>query len=153
MPMVPFVERFRELGARETRSIRVIEGGQALPSGEYGFFEFYCNEVGCDCRRVVLQVLRPETGWSKIWATIAYSWESLDFYRKRGWTGRDLIDVVGPSLDPFNPQTKYSPALLDVFRSMIQARDYVERLQRHYRMFRKTVEGGRGRTWRRPKPA
>lgn len=77
MPMTPFVERFRELGARETRSVTVPDK-EALPSGEYGFFELYCNEPNCDCRRVVILVLRPQTGW-KPWAVINYGWESEEF--------------------------------------------------------------------------
>ena len=81
MPMTPFMERFPEVGARETRSVTVTNR-QDLPDGEYSFLEFYCNEPGCDCRRVMIDVLRPETGWSKVWATISYGWESLDFYRK-----------------------------------------------------------------------
>jgi len=35
--MTPFVERFPELGARETRSVTVPEK-EPLPSGEYRFF-------------------------------------------------------------------------------------------------------------------
>jgi hypothetical protein len=61
MPMTPFMERFPEVGARETRSVTVTNR-QDLPDGEYGFLEFYCNEPGCDCRRVMIDVLRPESG-------------------------------------------------------------------------------------------
>jgi hypothetical protein len=84
MPMTPFVERFRELGARETRSLTVT-GRDDLPDGDYGFFEFYCNEPDCDCRRLVVAVLRPSTGRKKFWATINYGWESVEFYQK--WAG------------------------------------------------------------------
>jgi hypothetical protein len=84
MPMTPFVERFRELGARETRSLTVT-GRNDLPDGDYGFFELYCNEPDCDCRRVVVAVLRPGTGWKKFWATFNYGWESVEFYQK--WAG------------------------------------------------------------------
>lgn len=139
MPMTPFMERFPEVGARETRSVAVT-ARQDLPDGEYGFVEFYCDEPGCDCRRVIIDVLRPETGWSKIWATIGYGWESLDFYRKWGGAGSDPIEMKGPYLDPLNPQTKYSAALLNLFRFLVQSPDYVERLQRHYRMFRASVD-------------
>ena len=66
MPMIPFMERFPELGVRETRSVTAT-CQQDLPDGEYGFLELYCDEPGCDCRRVMIDVLRPETGWSKIW--------------------------------------------------------------------------------------
>lgn len=141
MPMIPFMERFPEVGARETRSVTVPRR-QDLPEGEYGFVELYCDEPGCDCRRVIIDVLRPETGWSKVWATIGYGWESLDFYRKWGAADSDPIEMKGPYLDPFNPQSKYSSALLDLFRFLIQSPDYVERLQRHYQMFRRSVDKG-----------
>ena len=139
MPMTPFVERFPVIGPAETRSLKVT-GYPDLPDGEYGFFEFYCNEAGCDCRRVMIDVLRPETGWSKIWATIGYGWESLNFYRKWGGHHSDPAEMKGPYLDTLNPQTAYSPALLDLFRLLIQSPEYVERLKRHYRMFRDSVD-------------
>jgi hypothetical protein len=143
MPMTLFMQRFPEVGARETRSVTVTHQ-QDLPDGEYGFLEFYCDEPGCDCRRVMIEVLRPETGWSKIWATIGYGWEDLDFYRKWGGAYSDPIEMKGPYLDPLNPQTKYSSALLDLFRFLLQSPDYVERLKRHYRMFRESVDREHG---------
>ena len=150
MPMIPFMERFPEVGARETRSVTVPQR-QDLPEGEYGFVELYCNQPGCDCRRVMIDVLRPETGWSKVWATISYGWESLDFYRKWGEGNSDPIDLKGPYLDPLNSQTKYSSALLNLFRFLLQSPDYVERLRRHYQMFRGSVdrEGSRSNSQER----
>ena len=144
MPMIPFMERFPELGARETRSV-TVPPQQDLPEGDYGFVELYCDEPGCDCRRVMIDVLRPETGWSKVWATISYGWESLDFYRKWSGSGSDPTEVKGPYLDPLNPQTQYSPSLLNLFRFLVQSPDYVERLQRHYQMFRESVDREHGR--------
>ena len=144
MPMIPFLEKFPELGARETRSVTAT-GRQDLPDGEYGFLELYCNEPGCDCRRVMIDVLRPETGWSKIWATISYGWEDLDFYRKWGGAGNDPIEIKGPYLDPLNPQTKYSSALLNLFRFLLRSPEYVHRLKQHYHMFRESVDKGHGR--------
>ena len=119
MPMIPFMQRFPELGARETRSLAVVNDPD-LPDGEFGFIELYCNEPGCDCRRVVIQVLRPETGWTKIWATISFGWQ----------------DKKGPYLDPLNEQSAYAPAILELFRTVLQSPGYVERLEQHYRMFR-----------------
>jgi hypothetical protein len=139
MPMRPFIERFPDLGARETRSVTVTDQ-PGLPNGEYGFLELYCDEPGCDCRRVTIVVLRPETGWGTTWATIGYGWESPDFYRKWSKAGSDPIEMKGPALDSFNAQTSFAPALLKMFRSLIQSPDYVERLKRHYQMFRGPVE-------------
>lgn len=141
MPMTPFMQRFPEVGARETRFV-TVPPEQELPVGDFGFLELYCDEPGCDCRRVTICVLRPETGWSRIWATISYGWESLDFYREWGGTHSDPIEMMGPGLDTLNPQSEYSPALLDLFRLFLQSPDYVERLKRHYQMFRNSVEKG-----------
>jgi hypothetical protein len=149
MPMTPFVERFPGLGVRETRSL-IVTGRPPLPNGEYGFLEFYCNEPRCDCRRVMVLVVRPETGWKKIWATLNYGWESEEFYQR--WAKappEDQFHWQGPFLDPLGAQTSYAGALLDLFKLMVQAPDYVERLQRHYQLFRSAVEDECGQ----PNPA
>lgn len=143
--MIPFMELFPEVGARETKSV-AIPPGQDLPEGEYGFLELYCDEPGCDCRRVIIDVLRPETGWSKVWATIGYGWESLDFYRRWSSAGSDPAEMKGPYLDPLNPQTRYSAALLNLFRLLVQSPEYVARLERHYQMFREFVDGAAARS-------
>jgi hypothetical protein len=83
MPMTLFIKKFPQLGMREVRSV-IIPDGEVLPAGEYGFFEFYCDEPGCDCRRVTIKVLRPETGWNKAGATISYGWESSGFLPEMG---------------------------------------------------------------------
>ena len=144
MPMTPFMKRFPEVGARETRSVTVAQR-KDLPDGEYGFLELYCDELGCDCRRVMIDVLRPETGWSKIWATIGYGWESLDFYQQWGGPHSDPVEMKGPYVDVLNPQTEYSSALLNLFRFLLQSPDYGERLKRHYQMFRDSVDKGQSR--------
>jgi hypothetical protein len=139
MLMTPFMKRFPELGARETRSVTVPDK-EDLPSGEYGFIELYCNEPQCDCRRVVVVVLRPETGW-KFWAVINYGWESVQFYKK--WAGAPASDRSawqGPELDPLSEQTPYAPALLNLFKWVLQSPGYVERLKKHYRLFRTAVD-------------
>lgn len=146
MPMRPFVELFPEQGARETRSITVT-GHETLPDGPYGYFETYCDEPGCDCRRVILLVLRPETGWRRFWATIGYGWESLDFYRHWGtapWTPAEVRDMKGPYLDPLNEQSEHAPVLLEYFESTVLTPDYIDRLKRHYQMFREAIRAGAG---------
>jgi hypothetical protein len=54
--------------------------------------------------------------------------------------------MKGPYLDPLNAQTEYAPALLNVFRFLLESPDYIERLKRHYAMFREAVDNAhRGR--------
>ena len=148
MPMTPFVDRFPEAAASETRIVKVA-GQPGLPDGEYGFLEMYCDEPGCDCRRVTIAVLRPETGWSRIFATISYGWESQDFYRAWG-PHSDPAEMQGPNLNPLGTQSASAPALLDWFRRLIESPDYVERLKRHYAMFRESIDRDHGRPTRAP---
>lgn len=141
MPMTPFVTRFPELGARETRAL-LVSGRKELPDGNYGFLELYCDEPGCDCRRVMIDVLREDTE-DKIWATLNYGWESVEFYRRWGRCSSDRAAraLQGPELDPLNPQTQYSRVLLESFRIfLLQSPDYVQRLKHHYQMFRDAVQ-------------
>ncbi len=139
--MIPFYERFRELAFREMRSV-TIRGERDLPDGEYGFLELYCGDPHCDCRRVIIDVVTPTTG-SKIWATINYGWESLEFYAK--WMGNKELarTCYGATLDMLNPQTQYSSALLELFKSVLQDRAYVERLKRHYWLFKSDLRAKR----------
>jgi hypothetical protein len=145
MPMSLFFDKFPQLAARETRTL-TITGRADLPDGQYALIELYCNEPHCDCQRVMIFVLRPDTEW-KVWATINYGWESLEFYQR--WAGApdwDREQWQGPFLDPLGEQTQYSPVLLDLFSFVLESPDYIERLKRHYQLFRKAVDDGLNNT-------
>jgi hypothetical protein len=104
---------------RETRSVEV-RGRPDLPDGEYGFVELYCNEDPCDCRRVIVQVV-SRAAVDKVLAAIGYGWEPIAFYRKRlRGDSAKAKDCKGPSLDPINEQGEFAPALLKLFRVVLQ---------------------------------
>lgn len=139
MAMMAFYTRFKDLAFKETR-VRTVLPGRAMPADEYGFLEFYCDDTRCDCRRVIIKVLGHHSG-DKVWATISYGWEAPEFYRK--WAGTDLLDaeeMCRPSLDPLNSQSSHATFFLSVFEETIQDKTYVERLQRHYAMFRQPAK-------------
>lgn len=71
--MVPFVDRFPDLAARETRVVILPQPAGGLPADRYGLLELYCADLACDCRRVLLQV-RTERQPRKVLATINYGW-------------------------------------------------------------------------------
>lgn len=144
MPMEQFFFLFPDLAQQETRVVH-LRGHADLPDGEFGFIESYCNENNSDCRRVLINVMNPATG-SKIWATINYGWESVEFYEK--WIGnkKDAIQAAEATLDPFNPQTQYSPAFLRMFQWMLEDEAYVERLKRHYALFQQAIRQRREKT-------
>lgn len=135
MGMVPFYSRFRELAFQEMRNV-TNQGWEDLPDGEYGFLELYCNDDQCDCRRVLIQVI-AKSDPTKPWATINYGWESEAFYYRRLRDPELAKACTRPTLDPLNPQSKYAAALLRLFGEVVQDTAYVQRLQRHYELFKR----------------
>jgi len=140
MAMVPFVQVCPAQAVAETRTITVHQSAD-LPAGQYGFIEHYCDDLDCDCRRVLIVVWTPATG-NQAWATINYGWESLEFYRKQ--IGDDAERYgKGPFLDPLGAQSPYAQVLLEFFRKMIEDETYVARLKRHYGVFREALRSQR----------
>jgi hypothetical protein len=138
--MTHFDSVFPEVAARETRSLYLPEGYKRLPCAQYGFLELYCDDPACDCRRVLFQVCRQDNP-DKVLATITYGWETASFYTilLRG-DRKTAREMTGASLDACNTQSKHSDDLLELFREVVLAdEDYVARLQRHYRMFKKAL--------------
>ena len=82
--------------------------------------------------------------------TPAVGWEDEDFYAK--WFGDDDPETVrglkGPCLNMMSPQSEFAPALLEKM-SLILDEEYIERLKRHYKMFKEAVRkersGGQGK--------
>ena len=88
----------------------------------------------------MIVVLRSDTELNKIWASINYGWESVEFYKRWGGSWVTTPNSKGPFLDPLNPQTPYSPALLNLFRLLLQSPEYAQRIQTHYHIFRQSVD-------------
>lgn len=132
--MLPFYTRFRDLAFREMRSA-TIQDWKDLPDGDYGFLELYCTDDTCDCRRVLIQVI-AKSDLTKPWATINYGWESEAFYKRLLGDAELAKECTRPTLDPLNPQSKYASALLRLFETIVQDTAYVQRLQKHYELFK-----------------
>ena len=135
--MTPFHDRCPEADDGEMLVLHIKESGLPLPPGEYGFFEWYCDDPGCDCRRTVLRVLSPQHP-GRILATLNYGWEREAFYTE--WMHGDEeagLEITSACLDPINPQSELADALLDGFRDYLR-RDayYPQQLQRHYELFK-----------------
>jgi hypothetical protein len=133
MSMMRFGLLFRELAERETRTARVFEMSPRtgnLPVDEYGFDESYCTEPGCDCRRVMINVLARHARAHV--ATINHAFEKP----AKG----DVVDEQ-TFLDPLNQQSQLAPALLELFEKVVLADPaYRRRLEVHYRLFKSVVD-------------
>ena len=141
MPYAPFYEQFRELALRETRSFTIVKDRPDLPADEYGLIELYCDDEDCDCQRVMFEVISKKH--NKEVAYIAYGWENINFYQK--WTTSCNLDTAremkGPILNELSPQSVFAPALLEIVRdTILKDAAYIERIKRHYRMFKEKID-------------
>ena len=150
MPYAPFFSKFPETAVSETRSITVYDHPN-LPLGDYGFLEAFCDEPGCDCRRVMFNVHIPQS--PEPLAVIAYGWESKEFYAK--WFGKDDPEIIrelqGPCLNSMSKQSPFAPVLLEMAMDLLTDEAYIDRIKRHYDMFRREIEKGNKRK-RRSRP-
>lgn len=111
-----------------------------LPIDTYGLVDAYCDELDCDCRRVFLHVVSKNQ--KKILATIAFGWESKRYYAK--WLGHNhpnmIKDLKGPVLNLASAQSRLAPALLKQIQVVLQDKSYIERLKRHYKLFKDDIK-------------
>jgi hypothetical protein len=108
--------------------------------------ELYCDERGCDCRRVFFYVISSRTRSPE--AVVAYGWETDAFYAT--WAREDDPKVVGvlkgPVLNLASRQSGHAPAILRLIEETV-LRDpaYVARLRAHYDLFRRRLDEGEPR--------
>ncbi len=139
------------LARAETRSISVLNFGSesGAPPGDYGFCEMYCDEPGCDCRRVIFRVLSRARGGTV--AHIGWGWEEASYYLN--WiTEKDPArarQMQGPELEVLCPQSDIAPFMLNLFKEfLLPDTVYCQRIISHYRSFRAIVEQrARRRKW------
>jgi hypothetical protein len=151
MPFVQFHDYLPELAERETRTITIFPGsGFDLPPTEYGLVEMFCDEPGCDCRRVIFMVMSSMT--EKPEAFVSFGWESRQFYEK--WMGDDdpfiITELMGPALNFGSPAARHAPAILEMVKEVaLNDPDYVARVKQHYALFREKIDGRMNRQQRR----
>ena len=140
---------FPRLAMAETRSFAVSESFD-LPTGNFALIESFCADRGCDCRRVIFSVLRQDP--PGVVAVINFGWESSGFYApNHDWaTEAEAALMATATLEPLKEQSPFADRLLEIVRDQILSdRVYVERIARHYRMFKARIDAPK----RRPGPA
>ena len=145
MPFRLFHDLFPEIAERETRSVFLPVSQGGLPAGGYAFREMFCDERGCDCRRAFFWV---DTSFRDgVEAVIAWGWEDVSFYA--AWIKHGDKDearyLQGPILNVGSPETELAPHILELFRQvLLNDFAYIERVKRHYWMFRGVIEADSG---------
>ena len=153
MSYAQLYELLPDLAMEETRTMTVfLHNVYGLPPGDYGLVEMYCNDENCDCRRVFLMVISSVTK-SPV-ATITFGWESKAFYAKWFNMGKDIdfseldeftLDSVnhlhGIHLNEASKQSKIAPKILRMVSDYLhEDKAYVDRLKRHYKLFRAKID-------------
>jgi hypothetical protein len=137
--MVPFYTKFPNLAETEMRVFTTF-GDPHLPDGRYGFMESFCDDPNCDCHRVLISVI-SDNNPGKIYATINYGWKDKKFYSNFLGDDNPFVsdnELNGPYLDDLNPQSEYASTFLGIFANLLKDQRYVDRLERHYNLFKET---------------
>lgn len=130
--MLPFDLVFSDLARREAVAVHPLDE-HARPIGTLLFREFYCNDPGCDCRRVVLHAIWVEK--RRVVAGIGYGFEPA---------GPPFDDEPQIMLDPLNPQSDLSEHVLALCEELIEREPGVrERFIRHYEQWKQVVDDPR----------
>lgn len=125
--LIPFFAVEPELAAEETRVLTLFQSQRGIPPGSYGLLESYCPDPTCDCRRVMLNVAEEQQP-ERFLASISYGFD------------RDAPEA-GPFLDPFNEQSPYAQALLELINEIVLSdAAYLARLERHYHLVKAAAE-------------
>ncbi|MDO8512494.1 MAG: hypothetical protein Q7S57_04430 [bacterium] len=135
MFFIPFEKKFQEIAGKETRGIIISQDGLDIPRGTYFFLESYCDDRDCDCRKVMISVIDVKNPKRGPLATIGFGWENAEFYVK--WIYDDDLgnELTGSYLDGLQ-QTELSVSFLKLWKELVQDRAYVERIKKHYEIWK-----------------
>lgn len=109
--MVIFGQLFQEIAEKETRVVTPL-GDSKLGRESYALVDLYCVAPDCDCRRVMINVIRDRD--TKHLATVNWAFDPNDPDR-------------GPFLDPLNVQSEVAADLIELVKEQLADRRYVER--------------------------
>lgn len=126
MYLIPFYIVEPELGAEETRVMHLFAEQDGLPAGTFDLLEHYCPDPDCDCRRVMLTVVREDDPTRSL-VSINYAFDRDD-------------PPPGPSIDRMNPQSKHAETLLKLVKDAVLTNSgYLARLERHYALVKRAA--------------
>jgi hypothetical protein len=129
MYLSSFSEFFPEVAEKECHRFK-LRNHHKLPDDDYALLEFFCADPGCDCRRVMLNVV-ARSGPRSFMASISFAFDPDD-------------EMAGPFLDPLNSQSRHAAELLALVKETLQDPAYVATLEEHYRMVKGKVSRGPG---------
>ena len=136
MDFIPFYSGYKDVAAKETRTLKITADDLGVPRGEYMLLENYCTDKSCDCRKVMINVIEVNSP-RQILATIGYGWESVAFYTQWMHGDKEIARMItGAYLELGGIQSQYAQHFLEVFKASLTD-EYVNTIKKHYSMFKK----------------
>lgn len=140
MYFAPIHARLPESAEKDMATISVDADNQFdLPAGDYLILENYCMDPECDCRKVMINIVKADDSMEFL-ATISYGWEDLKFYRQ--WLKGDTEsakEMKGPSLELGGKQSEHAQGCLALFEDFLtQHPEFTEQVKKHYFLFKET---------------
>ena len=133
--MLAFFSVLPEVAREETRLLK-FSGHDIIPDGEYDLVEYYCGDLNCDCRRVLISVT-TNTSVPEVVAVFNYAWEPPEYYERKFADNVLVTDYSGVHLEPLQRQSEYAEFFRELFEEMIFVDPaYEARLRNHYVIFR-----------------
>ena len=121
------------------RSITFTDKTSIMPLGQYGFVQMYCDDLRCDCRRVLFHVMKDDVRH----ALVGYGWDNVEFYRKwfRGNATKRKIEMfMGPALHDGICDFVYSALFVNIVNEMLSDIKYKNRIIQNYKLFRNMLK-------------
>ena len=132
MILKSFDEQFPNLAGADPCKI-CIDDGDPEVDGVYDVIDYYCPDPECDCQKVTAILLDSDKNQR---ATIAYGWESYDFYMKWGNDSKTSVLLPHGFLDPLGQQSEQAPRLLKAFSQMMKNTKFKDRFKSRYNSFK-----------------
>jgi len=132
MDVKSFDHQFPHLAGQDTYRMSLADVDPEV-DGVYDLVDYYCLDLDCDCRKVIIFVLDSR---KQQMATIAYSWESISFYIALGADQEFAESLSRGILEPLAPQSKHAQHFLNAFLWMATDQGFTDRFKDRYRLFR-----------------
>ena len=145
MPLEPFDRICPEIARAERHVCDVNSPVLGVPLGPYVLREFYCTEPGCDCRRVLVQLVPLNEASLRVVASVNFGWETAKYYRKWSRDPELWREMAGATLEPFAEQGAQARCFLELFKKAIRAPNLVMHFRRHYRLVKEATDPDRAR--------
>ena len=144
MPLEPFDVICPDIARAEQSGLIVSAPTFGVPPGRYVLREFYCTELGCDCRRVLVQFFWTDAGpGPEVLASVNFGWEKPRFYRK--WSNDPELwrEMAGATLEQFSEQGPNAECFLALFKDSARQRTFADPFRRHYAVVKDMLARGK----------